>query len=507
MIFKRLRLREHNKSSGKFLRNFIKITLAISTSVFVIAIPMILDHEAKNPLYAKSYSATPFSCIYEPSAGTQIKFKFRPNSKASSAVPAYSIDEAPEEGKTLIVFNNVDDISGEFTYNDVVNNPLVEKIDYHIKNDKLIVQIDRRNNYLPAAIIAEGQILNIILSSGNSNYPIISNQKPANNSAAFPAIHPISFDAMLASPLQNAYIFLNGNPVQFSVDQAATSTYSFYFKKELKIDTDYKIKAIITDKDNRTSVAMWEFVGQIPSATILGKDRFRYLGWWGQIAASGVAVRKAASTGSEKVGTLSSAERVKVLEEAFGEWVDGKNLWYRIDGGKYAGNYVFSDYIIPMEQPIPPRDFIIPEQVKTGERWIDVNLAKRVMTLFEYDKPLFATYISPGRTENPTQTGIYRIWYKLKETDMQGGPPLHSYSYYLTDIPWTMFYNYDYAIHGTYWHDKFGTPQSAGCTNMTQGDAKYIFENTLPEISEGKEEVFARDEYGFGTGTIVYNHE
>jgi len=70
-----------------------------------------------------------------------------------------------------------------------------------------------------------------------------------------------------------------------------------------------------------------------------------------------------------------------------------------------------------------------------------------------------------------------------------------------------MFYNYDYAIHGTYWHDRFGSQQSAGCTNMTQGDAKYIFDNTLPAIPDGKEIVFARDKNGKGTGTVVYNHE
>jgi len=67
---------------------------------------------------------------------------------------------------------------------------------------------------------------------------------------------------------------------------------------------------------------------------------------------------------------------------------------------------------------------------------------------------------------------------------MRGQPPLHNYYYDLKNIPWTMFYNYDYALHGTYWHDKFGTPQSAGCTNMTQGDAKYIL--TIPYLCSPK---------------------
>jgi len=195
----------------------------------------------------------------------------------------------------------------------------------------------------------------------------------------------------------------------------ATSTYSFTFEEELKIDTDYTVKAVVTDDSGRTTVSSWNFTGQIPSAAILGKDRFKYLGWWGRINANGITVRKGAGTSFDKIGTLSSAERVKVLEEVFGEWVDGKNLWYRIDGGKYADNYIFADYITPMEQPEPPAEFKIPDGVAAGDNWIDVDLTKKILTLFNYNKPLFTTYISPGRADNPTLTGTYRVWYKLKK--------------------------------------------------------------------------------------------
>jgi len=193
-----------------------------------------------------------------------------------------------------------------------------------------------------------------------------------------------------------------------------------------------------------------------------------------------------------------------VIKEVYGDWVDGKNLWYQIDGGVYPGAYVFSEYVMPMVQPAPPEKFIIPDGINSGQKWIDVNLTKKVLTLFDYDKPMFVTYISPGRDENPTEPGAYRVWYKLTKADMKGGPPLHTYRYHLKNIPWVMYYNYDYAIHGTYWHDKFGMPQSAGCTNMTQGDAKYIFDNTLPTIPDDKKSVFSTDA---NLGTVVFNHE
>lgn len=65
---------------------------------------------------------------------------------------------------------------------------------------------------------------------------------------------------------------------------------------------------------------------------------------------------------------------------------------------------------------------------------------------------------------------------------MKGAPPIATHVYDLLDVPWVMYYKDSYSLHGTYWHDDFGTQRSAGCTNMTIGDAKYIFEKTRPTI-------------------------
>jgi len=75
---------------------------------------------------------------------------------------------------------------------------------------------------------------------------------------------------------------------------------------------------------SRITVASWNFRAQIPSAAILGNDRFKYLGWWGKVNANSVAVRQGPGISYPKVGVLFLNERVKVLEEIFGEWVDNK---------------------------------------------------------------------------------------------------------------------------------------------------------------------------------------
>jgi lipoprotein-anchoring transpeptidase ErfK/SrfK len=39
-----------------------------------------------------------------------------------------------------------------------------------------------------------------------------------------------------------------------------------------------------------------------------------------------------------------------------------------------------------------------------------------------------------------------------------------------------MYFYEDYALHGAYWHNNFGTPMSHGCVNMNVADAGWIFD-------------------------------
>lgn len=476
-----------------------------------MALPLPQNFETEIPFRPGSYTAQimDYDCLSE--SENRIRLKFSAAEPAKTNTPEYRMEEIFEQAKTVIVFEKVSQISGWLDYEKIIGSPLIESIDYNVKDNRLTMEIFRKGIYSPAQINGGGAIVEIALFRPDDGYPEISKQNPPDNSAVFPARRAISFEAKLDAPLKSAAVFFNNKAVEFDTEKkrGGEYVYIFSFETELENEKEYPVKAIIADEKGRAAAGSWSFSAQTPGAAALGKDRFKYLGWWGRVNADGVNVRKGVAITSEKVGSLSTTNRVKVIREVYGEWINGKNLWYQIDGGMYAGAYIFSDFVAPMEQPEPPEDFAIPQEVKENEKWIDVDLAKKILTLFEYDKPMFATYIAPGREENPTQAGAYRIWYKLAEGEMQGGPPLHSYRYHLKNIPWIMYYNYDYAIHGTYWHDKFGMPQSAGCTNMTQGDAKFIFENTLPDLAEGQEEAFSRDKpnVGYGTGTVVYNHE
>lgn len=233
-------------------------------------------------------------------------------------------------------------------------------------------------------------------------------------------------------------------------------------------------------------------------------EKFKYLGWWGNINYDKTGIYSEPTRNSKYLGKFTTVNRVKILEEIKGEMVGTNDLWYKIDGGEHPGAYIFSHDVTPIAEPTPPDKPKIPTDVKEGEYWVDVDLTKKILTLFSFDKPVFATYVSTGLYSNPTWPGTYKIVYKIEKTRMRGQPPITARTYDLPNVPYAMFYRGSYSIHGTYWHDKFGTRQSSGCTNLTQGDAKFIFDRVNPIIKPPAKlyTVATAD----NPGTTIYNH-
>ncbi|HEX6387432.1 MAG TPA: L,D-transpeptidase [Anaerolineae bacterium] len=141
---------------------------------------------------------------------------------------------------------------------------------------------------------------------------------------------------------------------------------------------------------------------------------------------------------------------------------------------------------LPTNTPVPTPTFVPtftssqryeaasrPFGVGPTERWVDVNLASQTLTAYEGDEPVFSTLISSGTWDHPTVTGQFRIWLRYESQTMDGR--LLGYDYYLENVPYVMYFYQDYALHGTYWHNNFGTPMSHGCVNMPTADAAWLF--------------------------------
>jgi lipoprotein-anchoring transpeptidase ErfK/SrfK len=110
-----------------------------------------------------------------------------------------------------------------------------------------------------------------------------------------------------------------------------------------------------------------------------------------------------------------------------------------------------------------------PEDLADEGRWIDVDLSAQRVTAYEGSEALASFIVSTGTAAHPTVTGQFRIYTKLLSTPMAGP------GYYLPGVPFTMYFYRGYSLHGTYWHDNFGTPMSHGCVNLRTAEAEWLF--------------------------------
>lgn len=105
----------------------------------------------------------------------------------------------------------------------------------------------------------------------------------------------------------------------------------------------------------------------------------------------------------------------------------------------------------------------------SGKRWIEIDLSAQRLYAWEGDKQVYAVIVSTGKVSTPTPPGVFAIQSRHRYARMQG------YDYDLPDVPYTMYYYRGYAIHGAYWHNRFGTPVSHGCTNVAVNHAQWLF--------------------------------
>ncbi len=150
----------------------------------------------------------------------------------------------------------------------------------------------------------------------------------------------------------------------------------------------------------------------------------------------------------------------------------------------------------------------VPEGLSPDEKWIDVDIRQQIVTAYRGTVPVFSTLASTGRA-GPSRTvkGQYRIWAKvaaiamdntdeeLEETSLDpesadagvsdAGPPAERKLYSLHDVPWTQFFFENFAIHGVYWHNRFGNRRSHGCVNLAPRDARWLYDWTHPHLPDG----------------------
>ena len=105
----------------------------------------------------------------------------------------------------------------------------------------------------------------------------------------------------------------------------------------------------------------------------------------------------------------------------------------------------------------------------SNQRWIEIDLSSQRLIAWEGGQSVYAVIVSTGKSSTPTRVGTFAIQTKHRVARMRGT------GYDIGDVPYTMYYSGNYAIHGAYWHHRFGTPVSHGCVNVAVNHAQWLF--------------------------------
>jgi lipoprotein-anchoring transpeptidase ErfK/SrfK len=105
----------------------------------------------------------------------------------------------------------------------------------------------------------------------------------------------------------------------------------------------------------------------------------------------------------------------------------------------------------------------------SSPRWIEIDLSEQRLRAWEGKKLIYSFRTSTGKRSTPTPVGTYRINSKYRAHRMRGR------GYDVPNVPYTMYFYNGYAIHGAYWHNRFGTPVSHGCVNLPVRNARKLY--------------------------------
>ncbi|MFO0658690.1 MAG: L,D-transpeptidase [Polyangiaceae bacterium] len=138
-------------------------------------------------------------------------------------------------------------------------------------------------------------------------------------------------------------------------------------------------------------------------------------------------------------------------------------------------------------------------------KWIEVHIREQILIAYEGKHAVFVTRVSTGAggedpdNETSTPKGMWKVQAKHVSATMTGDQVENDYE--LQDVPYVQYFQGGYALHAAFWHEKFGTPVSHGCVNLSPRDAAWLFEWTLPEVPSQWHGAEAN-----GEGTLLFIH-
>ena len=96
-----------------------------------------------------------------------------------------------------------------------------------------------------------------------------------------------------------------------------------------------------------------------------------------------------------------------------------------------------------------------------------VNVSDQTMTVKKNGKTLYHWKVSTGRKGYATPSGTFR--------PVRMHKMWRSHKYDNAPMPYAIFYNEGYAIHGTSYVSRLGSPASHGCVRLNTANAQILY--------------------------------
>ncbi|MEW5871670.1 MAG: L,D-transpeptidase [Chloroflexota bacterium] len=170
-------------------------------------------------------------------------------------------------------------------------------------------------------------------------------------------------------------------------------------------------------------------------------------------------------------------------------------IWYQIlddrNGGYFMAN---AEHLRPIRA-----DEITPISPGVPDKRIEVDLTRQRVIAYEGKHPVFTARTATGYFEGDTPQGEFRVERKQPSRHMASNAEGSEFD--LPGVPWVCYISWTgVSLHGTYWHNDYGTPQSHGCINLSPKDALWIYRWAEPFAPLEKDYV----ESDQGTRVIVF---
>lgn len=190
-------------------------------------------------------------------------------------------------------------------------------------------------------------------------------------------------------------------------------------------------------------------------------------------------VRPSTESGVEPDQTYDKLDRYHFFEVLDAKEDEEGWIWYEISPDTWMKQTHVS--LVDTTEP--------PAEIPAGAKWVEVDLYEQTFAAYEGEQIVYAGLISSGLNQWPTREGVFEVWDRWERVKMSGAENQVDY-YFVEDVPYTMYFDESrgIALHGAYWHDRFGFKHSHGCVNMPILDAQWVYNWTAGDEESGEAE-------------------